>query len=616
MINPALILKHLIFLGVHKKPVKISFDVGLNIIYGASETGKSFILESIDYMFGGKELRPISESDGYSQILLGIDVIGGESFTVVRNMSGGNFTVYDGLHELISDELAPLGTNLLKTHRKGLSNTISAYLLNKINLSNKCIRKNVQGTTIAATIRNLIPLSIVDEQKIQKQISPIHTGQVINVTSEFSLFNLLLSGIDDSCVKPVRIIDQSQQLNESKVEIIQELIIELLEQFSEGEPNQKDLVEQLQKLDRTLNEYNIALDKNNEFFKSLSDKLVVHRMNYMEIKERSAEIGDLIARFNLLNDHYESDLERLEAIKEAGQLIEYYADGNCSVCGAEQQYHTANCDGDNLENVVIAVEAEQQKIKKLKKELVFSIESLMSEITYQNEQLKICNNEMIRIESEIKNLSPSSATLQLKLSDIMEIKVNLMNSLRVLDQINALKEKQNKLVPNEKTIDIEEISLTQQVDKTDEFAKKVEAILKAWDIPNVNDVIFDHQKNDLIISNNPRRNRGKGMRSITHSAFTVGLLEFCKENNLPHLGFIVLDSPLLAYREPDNDEDDLSNTDVNMKFYEYFLKWNDRQIIVIENIDPPERFKTMKLAQLFSKNSSGRYGFFPELNQQ
>lgn len=612
MMNPALILKHLIFLGAHKKPAKISFDVGLNIIYGASETGKSFILESIDYMLGGKELRLISESEGYSQIILGIKVIGGDSFTLVRGMNGGNFTVYEGLYEAISDEIALLGKTLLSKHRRGQENTISTYLLNKINFSNKYIRKNAQGVTNVATIRNLIPLSIVDEQKIQKQISPIHTGQVVSQTSEFSLFNLLLSGIDDSRIQPIDTVDPSQQINESKIEIIQELISELLQQFSDGEPNEKELKDQLERLDSTLGEYNTDLNKNNNIFKNLSKELVVHRNNYIKIQERHAEIGDLIQRFNLLNNHYVSDLERLEAIKEAGQLIEYYTDGNCSICGAEQQYHKVSCDEDNLENIVIAVEAEQQKIQKLQNELIFSIESLSNETVYQNNQLEICNNEINRIEAEIKGLNPSNETLQLKLAEIMEVKVNLMNSIRVIDQIKVLRDKQNKLSPSEKTEDVGEILLIQQIDKTNDFAKKVEAILQSWSIPNVNNVTFDSQRNDLIISSNPRRNRGKGMRSITHSAFTVGLLEFCKENDLPHLGFIVLDSPLLAYREPDNEEDDLSNTDVNTKFYEYFLEWKDRQIIVIENIDPPEQFKVMKLAQLFSKSSLDRYGFFPE----
>ncbi|WP_279446879.1 hypothetical protein [Acinetobacter baumannii] len=77
------------------------------------------------------------------------------------------------------------------------------------------------------------------------------------------------------------------------------------------------------------------------------------------------------------------------------------------------------------------------------------------------------------------------------------------------------------------------------------------------------------------------------MRSITHAAFTVGLQEYCKEHKLPHPGFIILDSPLLAYREPESDDEALVLNGVNNKFYDYLKKFSDRQVIIIENNDPP-----------------------------
>lgn len=35
----------------------VEFDAGLNIIYGESNTGKSLIVDCIDYMFGATEHR-------------------------------------------------------------------------------------------------------------------------------------------------------------------------------------------------------------------------------------------------------------------------------------------------------------------------------------------------------------------------------------------------------------------------------------------------------------------------------------------------------------------------------------------------------------------------------
>jgi hypothetical protein len=102
------------------------------------------------------------------------------------------------------------------------------------------------------------------------------------------------------------------------------------------------------------------------------------------------------------------------------------------------------------------------------------------------------------------------------------------------------------------------------------------------------------------------------MRAITHAAFTVGLLEFCKGKSLPHAGLVVLDTPLLAYREPENSDDDLSHTDVQDKFYEYLSGWTDRQVLIIENNDPPESIRARPSSVFFTKNKQqGRYGLFP-----
>jgi DNA repair ATPase RecN len=60
-----LTLRHLCLTGPDKKPACVTFGHGLNVIYGASETGKSFIVEALDFMLGSStELRDIPERVG------------------------------------------------------------------------------------------------------------------------------------------------------------------------------------------------------------------------------------------------------------------------------------------------------------------------------------------------------------------------------------------------------------------------------------------------------------------------------------------------------------------------------------------------------------------------
>ena len=94
---------------------------------------------------------------------------------------------------------------------------------------------------------------------------------------------------------------------------------------------------------------------------------------------------------------------------------------------------------------------------------------------------------------------------------------------------------------------------------------------------------------------------------------TIGLMEFCKDNNLPHPGFVVLDSPLLAYYKPEGIGDSLQGSDLKVRFYKYLAdNHKDDQIIVVENEHPPSELEDRIVLVKFTKNPDiGRYGFFP-----
>jgi hypothetical protein len=86
-------------------------------------------------------------------------------------------------------------------------------------------------------------------------------------------------------------------------------------------------------------------------------------------------------------------------------------------------------------------------------------------------------------------------------------------------------------------------------------------------------VSFDEGTYDLRIDGKNRRDNGKGVRAITHAAFKVALLMFCRERGLPHPGLLVLDTPMLTYRDPlrsregplGADEQAIRNTSLKMR---------------------------------------------------
>jgi hypothetical protein len=145
------------------------------------------------------------------------------------------------------------------------------------------------------------------------------------------------------------------------------------------------------------------------------------------------------------------------------------------------------------------------------------------------------------------------------------------------------------------------------------FSLRVSKLLKAWDFPGDCLVYFDKETSDFVIDGKPRGSRGKGLRAITHAAVTIALLEYCLEHDLPHPGFVVLDSPLLAYFKPEGDEDrQLQGTNLKESFYSYLVDHhsNDSQIVIVENQHPPDSVLERLSMTVFTGNpNEGREGF-------
>jgi hypothetical protein len=153
-----------------------------------------------------------------------------------------------------------------------------------------------------------------------------------------------------------------------------------------------------------------------------------------------------------------------------------------------------------------------------------------------------------------------------------------------------------------------------------EFAQTVSNVLAEWQFPGDRHVSFDDTTFDLRIDGKLRKDNGKGVRAITHAAFKVGLLLYCQERQLPHPGFLILDTPLLTYRDPlssrhgplSADDEPIRNTSLKEFFFEHLAAHSAQsQFVVVENVDLPEGIEALAKVQTFTSDpGSGRAGLF------
>ena len=145
-----------------------------------------------------------------------------------------------------------------------------------------------------------------------------------------------------------------------------------------------------------------------------------------------------------------------------------------------------------------------------------------------------------------------------------------------------------------------------------EFSTEISKRLAEWDYPSAASVRYDRNELDVIAGDQQRSAHGKGVRAVLHAAFTLGLAQYCFDRELPHPGFVVLDSPLVTYRPPDNSTEAGEEPPESLvrAFYRDIQDNLGGQIIVMENTDPLDPLGSESLDIRFTKHLGvGRYGF-------
>lgn len=616
MTVPGFRIRHLSFHGSNREPAAIEFGPGLNVLYGASDTGKSFVVDAIDFMLGGKPpLRDIPERVGYDRVLMAIETMAGEVHTLSRSADGGRFTLYPGLHTDVK-VLTGDGRELSDQHSDRNADNLSSFLLQLCDLSGKRVRKNKAGDTNSLSFRNIARLQIVTETEITAQRSPLTDGNPTADTPNFATFKLLLTGVDDSALRGGKPATPEDQSREAQLGLLDSMIGDYESRLKQLTKSPDELNDQMERLDASLSREVERLSVTEAEYRKASSRRRELRSRLEEGRDRRAEIASLLERFELLALHYDSDVARLQGIEEAGTLFEVLGQTICPLCGAapEHHRHEASCDGD-VEAVVTAARSEIAKIDLLRKELTDTQAALEREAVSFDRRLPRIEEELQTLASQIEQtISPELSRRRTGYGDLADKRGEVREALSVQETLRDMEQRREALNQSgggERTANVADGDLPSTI--AERFALKVEAILKAWHFPEAERVFFDSKSRDLMIAGKQRTARGKGLRAITHAAFTIGLLEYCREQETPHPGFVVLDSPLLAYRAPDGDEDDLTGTDLNQQFYGHLAALPDnRQVIIVENSNPPSDIMTLPQSLMFSRNPhSGRYGFFP-----
>lgn len=601
-------LKTLVLSGPSVKDSEVHFFPGLNVVAGPSDTGKTYIAQCIDFMLGASSPpKKIPEAEGYDTASIQLVTEAGEELYLERSLNGGAFFLKRKSQNIILGE----------KHAADNDNTISHLLLTLTGLTGKSVRTNARGTTRSLSFRDIAHLFVVDEESVIAEQSPILSGQYTSKTSEKAVFRLLLTGLDDSSI----VERLEPKIAKSKQEGKKELLKELLEKNNQeidnlGSENitPKDLAGALEQADQIA----AALKSSLSIERASASALEEHRKTVWQAlrktESRAAVITELQRRFELLEEQYASDLRRLEAVAEAGVRLAQVTQERCPVCGAfaEHQNQEHGKADASPEAVAAACNAEGEKIQLLVRDLLVTIASNNEELNQLNEQVETYRYRLTEVQTKLREeMEPRIAELVARIQASDEQRshlARLKNLYQQREELSELLEKAGKPMPRANKLP----SVSIGTDEAEEFSKIVEDLLKTWNFPNLDRVAFSEDTQDIVISGRKRSSHGKGIRALTHAAFTLGLLQYCRRKGRPHPGLVIIDSPLVVYREPES-SDGVDVYDVKDAFYrEVALNFSADQIIILENEDPPKDLTGANVIA-FTGADHGRFGFLPRL---
>lgn len=605
-------LRRLALIGLEKAPAEVTFTRGLNVIAGPSDTGKSFIAQCLDYALGGGDPpKEIPEAEGYSSVILDIeDNSDHRVYSLERSLRGGEVLCKtDGQPERV----------LAAKHQGGKEDTVSQFLLDLSGLGKKKVRTNEQGKTRPLSFRDIIRLVIIDEETVIKEDSPVLSGQFMSKTVESGVFRLILTGTDDSSIIAKEDPKVAKGRQAGKVELLEGLLKSTRERLAElGEVS--TLAEERDRLTRIEASIQIALVERTAAQASVAPLQAKRSTAWTALRavdSKLAVLSELQTRFDLLQLQYESDLRRLEAIAEAGVRLNQLKEERCPMCGAlaEHQHHDHREACPTPTDVSLACKAEAAKTFKLHQDLQATRAATSAEVEQLQGARDAHQGELEAFSSELRGLMAQHVDVASKKLEELRARAETcrkaIEHLERIQELEELLEDANKPKKKQKT-DVAGAAVSTA--QADPFSREVEALLKAWHFPDLDRVSFSENDQDVVISGRARKSHGKGVRAITRAAFNLALLRLCIDDERPFPNFVLIDSPLLVYEEPDADESSFPQ-DIKKRFWQSVKTiFTEAQVIIIENSQqlPDDGILDGIKIELFTGNDQGRRGFIPE----
>lgn len=594
----SVILEKLMAKGFGLLDAEIQFRPYGNLIRGPSDTGKSHIRDCLWYLLGGEKApKGIPENVGYDTLFLQLRTSDGSEYTVRRALSGGATFVYpsridqsDNVDEL-PDEIGNLLVALAGAAGKMVLRSMAK-----------------RGPLTAGDLRHW---SLISQPAMISESPTI--GSPTEQPQRRASFSVFLTGRDDSAV--ILAVSKDEKLKiKSKIEANEDATRRIFAELPEG-ASSDETKDALARVDATFSVLSSQQLQRSKELKGIRERSIALASEITSIRRQQIYSAGMVARFRMLADKYESDYARLVAISDGIAIFDTIQEQPCPLChtAIEKQSSEIAIDPAASRLQRASMHAEAAKIAGLRAGLNDALEREVATDEALTVRLMELHASLSRVEREEEaaislnkeEFSVDPKSLAIRRSELYAIQKNFEELDRLKSELERLRG-----ITSKKSAPLER--QTQQDGLA--VAEYALGLLHTWGLTGIKSVELDATECDLKIDGRARLSYGAGMRSIFLTAMIVALLEHALSSGYPHIGFVVLDSPMKSYSDPKNIADiSVSPTTVKDAFYSWLAAWNGPgQIVVLEN-EPVAAVTARALKPIeFTKSlTEGRYGFYP-----
>lgn len=452
--SPSLIVRKLYIKGRNNNYV-VNFNSGLNIIYGDSDTGKTSILNLIDYLLGGKKVDLYDELEYNAEECFLEVALNGKVFTIKRDIYNNKKYIdvyqapFEGSNNIFPIQYKPFYDN--KTDEE--VGYFSDFLLESLNIPSVKIKQAPSKEVSEMhrlSFRDIFKYCYLKQDDVGSKnlLSNQYYARYSKIKTTFKfIFNVL----DEQMARlEGEISEKAKRVGELTKEynIISQFLRNVQIKNSDTLIEAVDELDQeLDRVDKRIAKINTAMKADTVHLEEIRNTIYIYEKNLEKgMKEKS--IIEVVLEQNLrLKKEYSKDIEKFKSSLEViSKLpINLTKEIDCPICQRAMSLHSLK---ESLgENDPEMIKNEIKTATRRIKEIAGIIDNDINKLNFYDEKIERWTVELnayklmldVEVEEYISPFLKQREELVAKRSSLDEKRREISNMMKIRNQVSQLK---------------------------------------------------------------------------------------------------------------------------------------------------------------------------------